>query len=116
MPIIIGVLIIGKSLMTDYELGVVKAIPMGVHLTLDIATGVILAVSPWVFGFADEIWWPHVVFGVLEIGAALMTHTTPEDDDAAAGIRVELYRSSLGTASTAKGALNWGPLLPAQPP
>jgi hypothetical protein len=81
IPIIVGVLIIGQSLMTNYELGVIKALPMGTHLTLDIVTGIILAASPWLFGFADEIWWPHVVFGVLEIGAALMTQTTPAYDE-----------------------------------
>jgi hypothetical protein len=80
VPIIIGVLVIGQSLMTDYELSVVKAIPMGTHLMLDIGTGIILAASPWIFGFADDIWWPHVVFGLLEIGAALMTQTRPDYD------------------------------------
>lgn len=83
VPIIVGALVIGQSLMTDYELGVVKALPMATHLALDILTGVVLAVSPWVFGFADEIWWPHVLFGVLEIGAALMTQTQPDYDDTA---------------------------------
>lgn len=85
VPIIIGALIIGQSLMTDYELGVVKVIPMGAHLMMDIVTGLVLAASPWVFGFADEIWWPHLVFGLLEIGAALMTQTRPDFDDDTAG-------------------------------
>ena len=77
VPIIVGAVIIVQSLMTDYELGVVKALPMPAHLSMDILTGVVLAVSPWLFGFADEIWWPHLVFGLLEIGAALMTQTRP---------------------------------------
>lgn len=77
VPIIIGAIIIVQSLMTDYELGVVKVLPMSTHLTMDIAAGVVLAVSPWVFGFADDIWWPHLVLGLLEIGAALMTQTQP---------------------------------------
>lgn len=77
VPIIIGAIIIVQSLMTDYELGVVKVLPMSTHLTMDIVTGVVLAVSPWVFGFADDIWWPHLVFGLLEIGAALTTQTQP---------------------------------------
>jgi len=80
VPIIVGVLVIGQSLMTDYELSVVKAIPMGTHLMLDIGTGIVLAASPWIFGFADEIWWPHLIFGLLEIGAALMTQTRPAYD------------------------------------
>jgi hypothetical protein len=35
VPIIIGVLVIGQSLMTDYELGVVKALPMGTQTQPD---------------------------------------------------------------------------------
>lgn len=77
VPIIIGAIIIVQSLMTDYELGVVKVLPMSTHLTMDIVTGAVLAVSPWVFGFADDIWWPHLVLGLLEIGAALTTQTRP---------------------------------------
>jgi hypothetical protein len=80
VPIIIGILVIGQSLMTDYELSVMKVIPVGTHLMLDIGTGIVLAASPWIFGFADEIWWPHVVFGLAEIGIALMTQTRPAHD------------------------------------
>ena len=78
VPVILGAGVILYSLLTDYELGVARIIPMPVHLGLDVAGGVVLAASPWIFGFADEIWWPHVVLGVLEIGAGLMTRTTPE--------------------------------------
>lgn len=78
VPVILGAGVILYSLLTDYELGVARVIPMPIHLGLDVAGGVVLAASPWLFGFADEIWWPHVVLGVLEIGAGLMTRTTPE--------------------------------------
>lgn len=84
-PIILGAGVILYSLMTNYELGVMKAIPMPVHLMLDIGGGIILAVSPWLFGFADNIWWPHVVVGILEILAGLMTKTVPYEDDGTAG-------------------------------
>lgn len=87
VPVILGAGVILYSLMTDYELGVMKAIPMSMHLMLDIGGGIFLAVSPWLFGFADEIWWPHVIVGLLEIGAGLMTKTRPEYDDVDAGGR-----------------------------
>jgi hypothetical protein len=54
-----------------------RVIPMPVHLTLDALSGALLAVSPWLFGFADHVWVPHVVLGLFEIGAALLTETTP---------------------------------------
>lgn len=80
IPVILGISTIGYSLLTDYELGIARVIPMATHLMLDIASGLVLAVSPWVFGFADDVWVPHVILGLLEIGAGLMTRTTPDTD------------------------------------
>jgi hypothetical protein len=77
VPVALGVGALLYSLMTRYELGVVPVIPMSTHLVLDIASGIFLAASPWLFGFADDVKWPHVIFGLLEIGAGLMTRTTP---------------------------------------
>lgn len=80
VPVILGVGVIAYSIFTDYELGLVKSLSMSTHLGLDIAGGLLLAVSPWLFGFADFVWVPHVVFGLLEVGAGLMTHTEPAAD------------------------------------
>jgi hypothetical protein len=81
IPIILGAGLIVYSLLTDYELGAMRVIPMPVHLILDIASGVFLAASPWLFGFADDVWAPHLIVGLLEIGAGLMTKRVPERDD-----------------------------------
>jgi len=78
IPIILGAGALSYSLLTDYELGVIRAIPMPVHLGLDAVSGLFLMASPWLFGFADHVWAPHVMFGVLELGAALTTRTVPE--------------------------------------
>jgi hypothetical protein len=78
VPIILGASVIIYSLFTDYELSVSKSISMKTHLTLDIFGGVLLLVSPWLFGFSDYIIWPHVVFGTLEIIAGLTTHYVPD--------------------------------------
>jgi hypothetical protein len=72
-PIILGAGAILYSLLTRYELGVAKVIPMPVHLGLDIASGVLLAASPWLFGFAERVWLPHVVVGLAEIIIAALT-------------------------------------------
>src|SRR5687768_15072032 len=77
IPVVLGVGVIIYSLMTDYELGVSHVISMRTHLTLDLIGGIILAISPWLFGFADYIWAPHLIFGILEMGASLMTKRTP---------------------------------------
>jgi hypothetical protein len=83
VPVILGAGAIGYSLLTDYELGVVRQIPMTAHLGLDAGSGIILAASPWIFGFAEIVYLPHLVLGLVEIGAALTTERTPYPDRAA---------------------------------
>jgi hypothetical protein len=78
VPVILGAGAIVYSLLTDYELGVTKGISMGTHLILDMLSGALLAASPWIFGFADYVYVPHLVLGILEIGAALMTRRDPQ--------------------------------------
>src|SRR3954447_12702368 len=76
ISVVAGLAMIGMSLMTDYEGGVVRMVAMRVHLLADAVLGVFLAVSPWLFGFADEganAWVPFIVIGVLEVGTAMAT-------------------------------------------
>jgi hypothetical protein len=78
IPVILGAGAIVYSLMTDYELGAVHKISMPTHLTLDLVSGILLAASPWIFGFADYVYSPHLILGIIEIGAAVMTKKKPE--------------------------------------
>lgn len=77
VPVVLGVALIVYSLGTNYEFAAVGVIPVPVHLGLDIVAGIVLIVSPWLFGFADEIWWLHVVLGAAEVAVALLTQTVP---------------------------------------
>jgi hypothetical protein len=78
VPVILGAGVILYSLFTDYELGAMRRIPMRTHLMLDLGGGVLLALSPWLFGFSDYVWQPHLIVGLLEIGTSLMTHRIPD--------------------------------------
>jgi hypothetical protein len=78
VPVVVGVVLLLSSLVTNYESSVLKLIPMPMHLSLDVLAGIFLIASPWLFGFADRVSTPHIVFGIFEIGAGLMTKTTPE--------------------------------------
>jgi SPW repeat len=77
VPVVLGLGVILYSLFTDYELGAVRRIPMPTHLMLDMAGGVLLAISPWLFGFADMVRTPHLVIGLIEIGTVLMSQRHP---------------------------------------
>jgi hypothetical protein len=77
IPVAFGGAAIVYSLFTDYELALVRLLPFSTHLALDIASGVLLAGSPWLFGFADRISTPHLVGGIFEICAGLLTRKHP---------------------------------------
>jgi hypothetical protein len=68
------------SLITDYELGLLRFLPMPAHLAIDAASGALVAASPWLFGFAKRgprYWLPHVLVGAMEVMAATTTKTEP---------------------------------------
>ncbi len=77
VPVVIGIVMLLQAIMTDYEVGMIKTISMRTHLTMDLLAGLFLAASPWIFGFSDTVWAPHVIFGLMEVAASLMTRTSP---------------------------------------
>jgi hypothetical protein len=79
VPVILGISAIAYSLLTNYELSAAKIISMNTHLTLDLVSGIFLAASPWIFAFNDVVYLPHLILGIAEIGASLMTQKTPSN-------------------------------------
>jgi hypothetical protein len=70
------------TIFTDFELGLVRVIPMRVHLLLDATGGALLAGSPFLLGTVRKgrrYWVPHVALGTSEVALALTTKTEPED-------------------------------------
>ena len=66
------------SMLTDYEFGVVKVLPMRAHLAMDAASGALVASSPWLFGFAGKgprYWLPYLIVGAFEMLAATTSKT-----------------------------------------
>ena len=78
VAVIMGVIIIIMSLNTDYEAGVTKLITMSTHLKMDVAGGIFLAASPWILGFNDQVFLPHLILGIMEIGAGMCTEQKSE--------------------------------------
>lgn len=77
LAIVFGVGAILYSMITVYELGLLRILPMPLHLILDGVGGAFLAASPFLFGFSDRVFWPHVAFGLFSVVASLTTRTEP---------------------------------------
>ena len=80
IPVILGIGLFLYSLFTKYEWGAVKVLGMPYHLMIDFIAATLLAVSPFLFGFADEApnaWVPHVVVGITVILVVLFSQTQP---------------------------------------
>ena len=78
--VIMGIIAFVYSLLTDYELGAIHLLSMRTHLFIDLVFGVLLAASPWLFGFADHVYTPHLVFGIFAIVASLLTKQVPHSE------------------------------------
>jgi len=73
----------GYSTVTDYPLGILKAIPFKVHLALDALGAFALAATPFVTGqYKDgrRQWLPHVGLALFELSSLAMTDPTGKGD------------------------------------
>jgi hypothetical protein len=74
---LVGIFIILSELITTSPFSLLRLVPMRAHLILDYIIGVFLAISPWLFGFANapsNTWVPHLIVGILVVGYALVTN------------------------------------------
>ena len=77
VALVFGVGAIFYSVLTAYELGLLKILPMPMNLMLDGIAGIVLAASPFLFGFADQVLWPHLLFGLFSVIACFVTRLEP---------------------------------------
>ncbi len=78
IPRLDGIAGASYSLVTNYEFGLLKVLPMSTHLVFDAAKGALLASSPWLFGFeknGPRYWLPHVLMGTADILVAITSST-----------------------------------------
>lgn len=79
VPVTFGWAALIYSALTRYELGLIKVVSFRTHLALDLMSGIFLAASPWLLGFAERVWVPHLMLGCVEIGAVLLTGRSADD-------------------------------------
>lgn len=82
IPMVLGVGLIIYSLFTKYEWGLIKVLGMPYHLVIDTVAAVVLAASPFIFGFYNpdmlNVWLPHVAVGIAVILVVIFSKPQPE--------------------------------------
>lgn len=85
VPRLLGLALLVSELITDNGFSLTRIIPMRTHLSLDFGAGLLLALSPWLFGFSDQgtnAWVPHFVVGLFIIGYSMVSETEPDTHSA----------------------------------
>ena len=79
-PRAVGAAALVNALLTDYEFGLKRILPMRTHLALDAVGGVTLAATPFLTRASKKgvrHWLPHAVLGANEVFLALTTKQRP---------------------------------------
>lgn len=100
-PRALGAAAIVKALLTDYEFGLKRLLPMRTHLALDAVGGITLAAAPFLTRASKNgvrHWLPHAVLGANEVFLALTTKQRPPR---AQRLRAWAPRGALGVAGVA---------------
>lgn len=79
VPMYVGMMILCVSVLTRYELSLYPIIAMPVHLMLDAGAAVLLAASPWLFGFAERVCLPHLIVGLFILVNVALSRTQPRE-------------------------------------
>jgi hypothetical protein len=75
--LVLGFGLLGYSLITQYKYSVLKILPLGPHMALDVVLGIVLMLAPSVFSYAPlltgfQYAW-HFICGIGAIGLVALT-------------------------------------------
>jgi len=77
LPLIIGWLQLVMTFFSASPYGVIRQFPVQMHCFQNVLTGSFLIASPFIYGFCDVIWWPHVLCGAVLMILGLFTTNSP---------------------------------------
>ena len=87
VPMYFGILQLIMGFFTNYEFGVIKAVPVELHFVLDIVSGFIIMMSPFMYDFGANatnvnVFWPHFLLGLYTLLSGVFTVIKPHLSDA----------------------------------
>jgi hypothetical protein len=76
-----GLFILLQCLMTRYECGILRVLPMVTHLRNESLVALFVALSPWVFDFPGPLaaWVPYSIVGGAILLSCLLTTDKPRE-------------------------------------
>ncbi|MCJ8211568.1 hypothetical protein MUY27_17745 [Mucilaginibacter sp. RS28] len=77
IPLFLGCMQLVMTIFTDHPGGLIKVLPFQLHLVLDMFSGFIILVSPFLWGFCSHVYLPHLLLGLLSFCAGLFTQPSP---------------------------------------
>ncbi len=81
--LVVGLAWLAYSSLTNYYYSVAKIIPLGAHMALDALAGIVLILSPALFGYRDLIsdgqFALHFVMGIGALAVVALTRTRTEE-------------------------------------
>ncbi len=95
-----GFFLVLYSLFTNYDYAVLRVIPLGVHMSMDVLLGVFLMIAPWVLNYRVFLTsgqeYLHYILGVGVIGLVGLTREKTETDKVEHGLRIEPRQHAAG--------------------
>lgn len=81
LPVIFGWLQLIMAIFSKHKFGIMNVFPVPMHCFIDVVGSSFLLASPWVYGFADRVFWPQLLIGGLIFFLGVFTRTSPFTDE-----------------------------------
>jgi hypothetical protein len=78
VPLSLGVLMAGVTFAAKDRVGSARIVRGSTRQNVELAGSTLLVLSPWLFGFADLSWRPHLLVGQVGIGVSILTQKMEE--------------------------------------
>jgi hypothetical protein len=77
IPLCLGSMQLVMAIFSNHPYGLFKVFPMQLHLIIDMFAGILIMVSPWIYGFYHVVFLPHLLLGMMSFFAGLLTRHSP---------------------------------------
>jgi hypothetical protein len=82
LPLVFGWLQLIMAIFSNHEWGFIKVFPVSMHCFIDVVGGSFLLISPFLYGYSSQIFWPQLLLGSLIFFLGIFTKSSPFTDEA----------------------------------